>query len=367
MPRSRKRGKPRRSCDSCASLKLACDGNLPCSSCQENFLICSYTRLRNELSSSSTSRSQEDDGNVRKPVMPSMSQSPTDDLLKVRIPFLLNYYNTGNSSSGFYRALESGRLKASLDHVSSAPSYESDVIRLELFDEELLGRDGPLSINFSCTKSASDQTSTRQRLLLYRDRSRQMIQELRHTADRHEPSSNSRLTRSLNTALSQGLFSVANIILFTQLYFERLHRHCPILHSSTFRIESASLPLLLAIFLSGSILSHPRDTFDLALSCFDLAEELIFTSISTLTNPRKDWTHLEISRAAESLMAAVVFINLQMGRNNKAVRHKLRKQRFPVLINAVRSLRLFHLSHNNIGLAREIDNLEFTLKETLIR
>lgn len=364
MPRSRKRGKPRWSCDSCASLKFACDRSLPCGSCEENALICSYDRLQLDPPSFPSHKSQGDGESARNPVV--SSQIPSDELLKVRIPFLLNYYSTGNSSSGFYRALESGRLKSNLDYVS-APSYESDVTRLGLFDEELFGGNGPISIDFSYTEPAPGQTSTRQRLLLYENRCREMIHELRRTADRHEPSLIGKLTHSLNTAISQGLFSVANIILFTQLYFERLHRHCPILHSSTFCIDSASLPLLLAIFLSGSILSHPRDTFDLALGCFDLAEELIFTSVSSLTASKKNRTRCEISVAAESLIAAVIFINLQMGRNDKDVRRKLRKQRLPVLIHAARSLDLFHLSHNDTGLAGELDDLDFTLKETLIR
>ncbi|PLB48305.1 hypothetical protein P170DRAFT_510939 [Aspergillus steynii IBT 23096] len=363
MPRSRKRGKPRRSCDSCARMKFACQGNLPCSSCQANSLVCTYDRLR--IDSSSRPRSQRDSGDPGNPIVSSASQPPTDDLLKLRIPFLLNYYSTGNSSSGFYRALESGRLKSNPDYVSSAPSYESDATQLELFDEELLRSDGPLSSNLSCIKSAG-QRNTRQRLSLYRDRGMEMVQELRKVAESHEPSLDGTLSHSLNTAVSQGLFSGANIIIFTQLYFERLHRHCPILHASSFRIDSVSLPLLLAIFLSGSILSHPRDTFDLALGCFDLAEEFIFASISSGLSPQKKQTDREMSTIAESLIAAVIFINLQMGRNDKTVRLKLCNQHFPVLLDTARSLRLFQLSHNT-GLSSQTDDLEFILNETLIR
>lgn len=367
MPQLKKRGKPRRSCDSCAQAKFACNGCLPCSSCQANALTCTYTRLRIDPPSANpgSQRNYEDAGNTVAPS--STSQLPTDDLLKARIPFLLNYYSSGNSSSSFYRTLESGRLRPSPDYASPAPSYESDATRLELFDEELLGDEGPLSNDLSHTVSLSKQASTRRRLALYRERGKQMVQELRRVANKRSASTNGAALDSLNNAVSQGLFSVANMILFTELYFERLHRHCPILHPSYFHIESVSMPLLLAIFLSGSILSHPRDTFDLALGCFDLAEDFIFDSVSFHTNSNKNTTHHEISIAAESLIAAVNFINLQMGRNDISLRRKLYHHRFPVLICAAKSLRLSQLAHHDTSLDHPINRLDWLSKECLIR
>ena len=94
MPRSKKRGKPRRSCDFCARMKFACQGSLPCSSCQTNSLVCTYNRLQIHPSSSGTG-SQRDGEDAGNPIVSSASQPPTNDPLKLvaagKIDMALSY------------------------------------------------------------------------------------------------------------------------------------------------------------------------------------------------------------------------------------------------------------------------------------
>jgi hypothetical protein len=45
MPKSHQGGKHKRACDSCASIRKACNGEHPCSECNHRGRPCSYQRL----------------------------------------------------------------------------------------------------------------------------------------------------------------------------------------------------------------------------------------------------------------------------------------------------------------------------------
>ena len=45
MPEPERRGKHKRACDSCASLRKACNGAIPCAECTQREKQCTYQRL----------------------------------------------------------------------------------------------------------------------------------------------------------------------------------------------------------------------------------------------------------------------------------------------------------------------------------
>ncbi|OQE26584.1 hypothetical protein PENSTE_c005G05234 [Penicillium steckii] len=46
IPDSQQGGKPKHACDNCASIRKACDGEIPCSECIYRARVCTYQRLR---------------------------------------------------------------------------------------------------------------------------------------------------------------------------------------------------------------------------------------------------------------------------------------------------------------------------------
>ncbi len=92
---------------------------------------------------------------------------------------------------------------------------------------------------------------------------------------------------SFDKALAECVFTETNLRQFVRAYFHHLHWYNPIIHRPTFHIETAHLPLLLAVFLFGSLCCTPQDAALSAREFFDLAEEYVF-SHPTLKRPVED-------------------------------------------------------------------------------
>ncbi|RSL51249.1 hypothetical protein CEP53_008510 [Fusarium sp. AF-6] len=84
---------------------------------------------------------------------------------------------------------------------------------------------------------------------------------------------------SFNTT-ADSVFTEANLVQFVQAYFSRLHAYIPIIHRPTFQIETAPLPLLISIFLFGSLCYASQDAAISARDFFDLAEVYIFSHLT---------------------------------------------------------------------------------------
>ncbi|OJI98013.1 hypothetical protein ASPVEDRAFT_79683 [Aspergillus versicolor CBS 583.65] len=157
----------------------------------------------------------------------------------------------------------------------------------------------------------------------------------------------------LDEAVNRGLFSAVNIVDFEQLYVQQFYRHCPIFHLPSTSVETASLSLLMAIFMGGAILTYPRDTYHLAIGCLDLVEEYIFNllDIDMIGGGRGggildvDEEEGKLLAFIEPVMAAIIVVCLQLSRNNAMIRRRLRTRRFPILVYAARSLSLFNVKH----------------------
>ncbi|GME62236.1 hypothetical protein BKA56DRAFT_506757 [Neofusicoccum parvum] len=163
--------------------------------------------------------------------------------------------------------------------------------------------------------------------------------------------------------LAESVFTVDNLRDFEWAYFHRIHRHNSVIHRPTFDCETVSLPLLLAVFLFGSVYSAPLDSALSARYFFECAEEYIYThpTFRSLVDdlPAERGTVDEI----QVLQAAVTIQTLQYGVNNKTTRRRIRVERHPHLVTAVRSAGFFQAKHSGPPTSWE----EFIKTETLVR
>lgn len=276
------------------------------------------------------------------PLAPSMAPDCPDRLLKARIPFLLRYYDSNNTVLDLIPALDAGRPKAPSAELGEATSVPLEPTEGYLDESQL--SDSPLkwlsSIELSNHATHHEAHSEpahhepRETLLSQR------VQELIKNLNQFAGSETSRA--HLKNTIDQDLFSVANIRAFEHLYVQHFHRHCPIIHLPTFQAESATLPLLLAIFLGGALYSYPRDTHFLAVDCLDIAEEYLFSLPvldigykCTAPSPSPALEHYE------ALKALAILSQLQIGRNDHDIRRRIRYERFPRVVHAARCVSLF--------------------------
>ncbi|KAJ5247953.1 hypothetical protein N7497_008024 [Penicillium chrysogenum] len=281
---------------------------------------------------------------------PPSGNSP-DKLLKARIPFLLRYYAANNTVLDLIPALEAGRPK--VVHSSTPSSYLGETARGQLEATEGFlegpGLDEPPfmwnssieSGNCVITHGADTVPTNHQQSDILALRAQELARNLEPFATCTKSQAN------LKNAIDQDLFSAANIRLFERLYVQNHHRHCPIIHIPTFQAESATLPLLLATFLGGSLHSHPRDTCSLAVDCIDIAEAYMFSL--PVFNTEIKHTAASESQSSENydvLKAVVLLLQVQIGRNDPDIRRRVRYQRLPRLVHAARSISLFSSRHD---------------------
>ncbi|BCS17675.1 fungal specific transcription factor domain-containing protein [Aspergillus puulaauensis] len=268
------------------------------------------------------------------------------------IPFLVNYYGINRSCSNLYLALEMGRPVRDL---SISPGCAPSPV-----------------YPYGGNNNTNTPESSPEVLADFTARGAEILESLRITATTCSLSSSSSSTTTASTALetaaTAGIFSGASIDRLAQSYIYHLQRHFPFVHRPTFRVAAASIPLLLAMILAGCVvdatyespLPVPSDratsvasSLQLAVDCFDLAEDLIFRlPLLNLKDLAKSHIHSHSQTAAietDTLMAAIIIVSLQIGRNDSAIRRRLRRLRLPALADAARALGLFGVAHRDPG------------------
>ncbi|KAE8370813.1 hypothetical protein BDV27DRAFT_119079 [Aspergillus caelatus] len=342
LPPTQRKGKPRKSCDQCADKKTSCDGESPCGNCKSNAIKCGYSRLLFPFQQEATKPKEN-------PSPP--SRNSPDRLLKARIPFLLRYYDDNNTVLDLIPALEAGRPK--VDHSSTPSSHLGETASEQLKATEGFLEEPSLdephfmwsssieSDNYVINHRADSVPTNHQQSDNLSLRIHELVQNLKPFATCTKSQAH------LRNAVDQDLFSAANVRLFERLYVQRHHRHCPIIHIPTFQAESATLPLLLAIFLGGSLHSYPRDTCSLAVDCIDMAEAYMFSlPIFNTEIKHTAISELQMPENYDVLKAVVILLQLQIGRNDPNIRRRVRYQRLPLLVYAARSISLFSSRHD---------------------
>jgi len=169
-------------------------------------------------------------------------------------------------------------------------------------------------------------------------------------------------TSRFSMAAAEAVFTSRNLADYVGAFFSHVHPYFPLIHRPTFDISSVPLPLLLAIFLSGSFHCVPQDDAFSARNFFSLGEEYVFgllqQSIKNIDLTCGDYS-------IQVIQAALFMHILGINSNDVRVRHRMRVSRHPLL---VASARLFGLSRTKRSECTTAgDWSKFIAEETRIR
>ena len=152
------------------------------------------------------------------------------------------------------------------------------------------------------------------------------------------------------------------IMIFAATYFRLTHHHVPLVHRRSFGSEETAPALLLAVTLVGAVRSAPHDDALCVRSLSRLLEEYIFLRLAYLMSHGASDSKLEMTEIEETLQAAILVHNVQFMANDVATRRRLRTQRLPALVSAVRQLGLFTTRHS-----LDADHVRHIKEESCIR
>jgi hypothetical protein len=350
------------SCDRCSQRKLSCDTKIPCSRCRSDATTCTYQR-QGLASSYSISHAkvgvQPSHGNAG-----NAEANASGGCGRISIDFLLNFTNPsgyGPSATIAAEAADPNIVEddaifwdAQLglkDHhtVHDQPFCDpGDFFSVFSSFPSLMSarNDGDCSFLVrDCLMSDLEGTSALEARI--KEIVHQLFAQQRSMLDR-----NSGIQASFDIELSEVVFTVANVSHFLWGFFHYFHDQFPILHKPTFDSQTASLPLLLTVVLFGSMSSNPSDMSIAIQQFFAVAEAYVFGHLISrqMLRPRETWIPND---EVELLQAALLFLILQNNSNDLTTRRRIRLQRIPALIAAVRALGLFAYKRQHLITSKE--------------
>ncbi|KAF2844051.1 hypothetical protein T440DRAFT_473706 [Plenodomus tracheiphilus IPT5] len=363
-----KRGKRRTSCDTCSQRKVSCDANTPCLRCRSRGIACTYGQF--ERSTLSTLRIV-GSGHSGSPVLGATEASSSRTVEQIPLDFLLTLTTPGSyhaSTAVAVNAFESDATEGETSCLSpqSYPTDDYEGLETLLWDPE------PCSLeSFGYTSSEIAQQVVFDEhypeALTAETRMSEMVHGL-SAMHNLKYGHTSRIQGDFSIELAQAVFTVANLRRFVWGYFHRYYDYLPIIHKPTFDSQTVSLPLLLAIFLSGSLSFFPSDISFSAKRFFNIAETYIFEH-PIFSQEAQDRSQAKDSGDdIEVLQAALMLLIIQLNNCDRTVRRRIRLQRLPCFITTVRALGLFEYKHHNIaGSADETEWGNFVYDEIRVR
>ncbi|KAH7111805.1 hypothetical protein B0J11DRAFT_190920 [Dendryphion nanum] len=341
-----KRGKKRMACDKCSQRKLSCDTNAPCTRCRSSGITCTYRRL--DLSASFSSLHYATNGHSKSSVIDSNTSSGRE-CGRMPIDFLLNFTNaSGYSASTAVAAdaVDPSTAKNEVGHSNPQLYLEDNYMAYETpfwdFDDPFLNffDVSPSRFSGEYCFNHDDPSPKHQETLALEARMSSIVYELsamHNSGLRHDFG----VETNFDVQLAAVVFTVANLRRFTWGFFHYFHHHIPIIHRPTFNSETVSLPLLLAIFLFGSMCSAPLDMAISTRRFFDIAEAYIFDHSIFKQVLQGSLEGRNSNDEVEILQAALMVLIIQNNKNDVMTRRRIRLQRSPCLIAAVRISGLF--------------------------
>ncbi|TGO50934.1 hypothetical protein BOTNAR_0374g00040 [Botryotinia narcissicola] len=340
-----RRGKLPQACDVCAQRKLSCNTSLPCIRCVSSNVECTYQRRifpdpipPNDLPLEDPSPA----GNVEADSDASRGKIPIQFLLSFTTP-AEHEATTAIISASRDQLIE----QAASTHLLSSCTSEFNFGAYDalFWDQEDWTPDFVHYLNqeFHDDTHRNRKSSTQgQASSVIEIRLAHMCQQLAST-QRILLAENPDYHDDFEESLAE-IFTTTNFETFVQAYFLHLHQFYPIVHRPSFDCETACLPLLLAIFLFGSLCSAPSDSTLSARKVFDVAEEYIFNHPTMQQLHHSNSTCVSPEETIGVLQAAFIIEVVQNGTNNVETRRRLRIKRHPWYIAALRSYELFQVS-----------------------
>lgn len=371
-------------------LKLACDADFPCETCLSRGYQCSGLG-RNPSKRSSTERSNDALSDTHqqfefllrytRPTTTSIATAfgiktpPTIQVHEVeKLSFSTNLSDFESSpvtDLTFKEFLEQyDDLQASEDAMQYEDGSVLDVTQIEdedmqLFPDQVVNnqkipsaRTGLSNISLSCTAPLEDAGHA-------------LVDELIHCAttlaqDRSHSPPTSKISKGLSLLLSGKNYA------FICNYFSRWNHHSPVVHRPTFSLASTSPPLLLAILLTGAILSSDPEDISNANTILNLAEQYVFghDNFQLLLDASQPECEIGEFEGLQAVQAAFQITQIRLHDVSFHKRKRARCSRFDQVINAARALGLqtTQCSYGVHSINHEtFDWHNFSIKEAQIR
>lgn len=344
VPRARQ-GRKRRSCDGCHVKKLQCDGLSPCARCISSGIECLGNQTLSSLATGPCRFVQED------------TTSPENNIDNIHtcLSFLQSYTDPSHECITDALVAKGVLAEANADSQDLAEDYD-DVNGFftnigDLFPEMFTvrgptGSELPTAVDSSPMKVQSRLKELISQLLAL-DVPRTTYEYPYRTGYAHQ--------RALQ------LFTPENLTQFIEAYFMYAHPHFPFIHRPTFDALAVSLPLLLAVFLAGSVHCVPQDDALGARSFFELGERYIFGALSRQITGNDGG----VDERIQLIQAALLMYCLQMNSNSVQIRRRIRIERFPALVTYGRALGL-HATKRSVS-SIDPEWTDFIAQETRIR
>ncbi|RAK98768.1 Zn(II)2Cys6 transcription factor domain-containing protein [Aspergillus ibericus CBS 121593] len=315
-------GRRRTACNACVEARLFCDGEYPCETCLHRGIHCSFTHI------------QEPSGPVTR-TRPTVGSPQSDRIpgpAKMAIPFLLHYADTGSDSElGSLRLLaQCGSGNCTIDHQSN------DENMFETWESLFNSFINPSTLGPSCGIPAGPTDRFSSELL---ENTSTRLLSLLASSDRSPPD---RDPPDLHKA--EQLLSPRNIGNALEALLDNpFNAH--FFHAASFHLNTASPRLILTMVLLGATYITPQNTTDLA-QYSEVAEHLIFDDpeFQVLVHGQN---HLPEHRILEILQSALYAMYLQTNHDNPTSIRRLRMQRFPAVITAIRTLNLTTITNDS--------------------
>lgn len=148
-------------------------------------------------------------------------------------------------------------------------------------------------------------------------------------------------------------FAVENVQQCIAAYFQKVHPRAPIVYLPGLDLELASIPLLLPMVLLGAVCGQSDELASLAAAFCDIGEESVFESKifqDMVYSPQQTgYAHDNISDAGiQCIQGALCMILIQKSTTDLRTQRRIRVQRFPALISAVRASCLTRARHREV-------------------
>ncbi|PYH62019.1 Zn(II)2Cys6 transcription factor [Aspergillus niger CBS 101883] len=356
-PTQRKPGRKRKSCNTCATARVFCDGELPCETCLHKGLDCSFSRMH-EQSPRSSQPSQNPTPQLAKDIDPSTEADPSHRPVKLSIPFLLHYTNVENESKYEGLRLLSQCTGAdprvgccAVNHQQNNSNFLTDSWE-RLFHSFICtaNLDPPCDLQTSATYpfDPADLESTSAELL-----------GILASCEQQDALSQDIL--DINKA--RQIFTPLNIAKYTEAFLENAF-HTHYLNPAAFNLNKASKLLVLTMVLLGAVYSNPYYSDDLAAHS-NATEHLVFEGPAFKDLLLGKGDSLNSRGTLETLQAAMLVIILQSYKESPDSMRRIRLQRMPTIFTVIRMLELNKIVNDCLPGASDWDT--YLLREGLVR
>ncbi|KAI4688217.1 uncharacterized protein J4E84_005147 [Alternaria hordeiaustralica] len=314
---------------------------MPCVRCRDGGAVCTYKRLDGVSAGATASVGSSQDG----------TETSTDrQRVGISIDFLLNFTNPSGYRPSAAIAAEAAELDGADGETHVQPhDADQDMTHDQSFFEfadlpsvffsfpfVVSGRE----VDYASPIISDGLTPELEDAYAFEVRVREMLQQLsaKHSSMLERGDA---VDATFDYQLAEAVFTVGNVRHFVRAFFRYFHYSFPILHKPTFDIQTVSFPLLLALVLFGSLPTLESDTSIGVRRFSHVAEAYVFDQLVLQQTSQADHSAWVDDEHLQLLQAGLLFLVFLNNSNDIVTRRRIRLQRIPSLVAAVRASGLF--------------------------